>query len=190
MVPDVEHPVWGIDPSTRRIALGIVLPGRRWVSRTLELGPGTVDAPKLAAARFALHGWFGALAEEFDPGWLWVEEPFAGGKGSRRSAVPPQSQWMLAVVMEAAYGATQAVANLIQPSEWKRDIGVGGFAKKRRVLDWACGLGLEEDCDRCAVDGSCDGSPAHDQADALGVAVAGAVFVAANTSPVQRIVST
>jgi Holliday junction resolvasome RuvABC endonuclease subunit len=185
VLPDVEFPVWGCDPSTRRVALGIVLPGRRWVSRALELGPGTVDAPKLAAARFALHGWFGSLAEEFDPGWLWVEQPFA----KRQDQVPVESWLMLGVVMEAAYSATGAVANLLPPVSWKADAVGHGFASKRRVLDWARGLGFTGDCDRCdPASGKCKGAPAHDQADALGVAVAGAVFVAANTSPVRETV--
>jgi hypothetical protein len=184
MMP-LEHPVWGVDPSTRRIALAIVLPGGGFRHWTLELGPGVVDAPKLASARGSMVGWFSSIASEadLDPAWLWIEEPFGGGgaKG-RRSSVPPQSQWMLAVVMEAAYTATGAVANLIQPSQWKAACGVGGFARKRAILEWARAQGFPEDCDRCITEGKdkgkCPkGSAAHDRADALGIAMAGAALV-------------
>ena len=172
-----EHPVWGIDPSTRRIALAIVPTHGPIIHRTLELGQGTVDAPKLAHARANMAGWFDSLAQEHDPGWLWVEEPFGGTTGGRRSTVPPQSQWVLGVLMEAAYAATGAVANLIRPVEWKRDAVGHGFASKRMTLDWARREhGLVLDCDRCAPDGKCKGSLAHDIADSIGVAVAGALF--------------
>lgn len=173
-----EHPVWGIDPSTRRVALAVVLPAGGFVHRTLELGPGVVDPHKLAYARATMHAWFSSLAEEYDPGWLWVEEPFGGGGGKgRRSNVPPQSQWMLAMVMEAAYSATGAVANLLQPAVWKAECGVGGHARKARILEWARGLGYLGSCDLCLPDGSCKGSLAHDEADALGIGVAGVSLV-------------
>lgn len=187
----LEFPVWGIDPSTRRIALAIVLPDSSFRHWTLELGPGVVDAPKLASARASMVGWFSSIASEAecDPGWLFVEEPFGGPSGSRRSSVPPQSQWMLGVVLEAAFTATQAVGNLIAPVQWKKEVGIGGFARKARILEWAQLNGFQETCDRCEPDGRCKGSAAHDRADALGIAHAGASLVA-GVSPASGTVST
>jgi hypothetical protein len=189
VLPPVEHPVWGVDPSTRRIALAIVIPAGGVEYRTLELGPGSVDAPKLAHARACMAGWFDSLAQEFDPGSLWVEQPFGGSKSSQ--TVPKQSQWMLAIVMEAAYAATDAVANLLTPTEWKAKAGLGGAARKRAILDWARAVhGLELDCDRCGPDGRCKGGLAHDVADAHGIAVAGAAFAGRDLSAASWTVDT
>jgi hypothetical protein len=84
---------------------------------------------------------------------------------------------MLAIVMEALYTATGCPVNLIQPSSWKKQAGLGGFATKGEILSWAREQGFTGSCSRCPPDGKCKGSPAHDLADALGIARAGWALV-------------
>lgn len=179
-LPEVDHPIWGCDPSTKRIALAVLLPGGGFLSRTLHLGPSSMDPRKLASARASCVSWFSALKEDHDPGWFFCEMPFA-----HSNAVHPSSWFVTGAVVEAAYTAAGAVANMLTPTEWKKGAGLHGFAKKRAILDWARERGLEYDCESCGDDGSCKGSDAHDRADALGVAVAGAVLVARGVSAAQ-----
>jgi hypothetical protein len=128
------------------------------------------------------------LRDEFDPSFFFLEQPF-----STTNAVHPSSWFITGAVIEAAYSAAGAAANLLTPTQWKRDAGLSGHARKGAILRWAQSLGFPERCGLCVTEGKdkdkCEGSAAHDRADALGVAVAGAVFVAANTSTVQRIVT-
>jgi Holliday junction resolvasome RuvABC endonuclease subunit len=172
----LEHPVWGIDPSTRRVALAILGPSG-FELRSLSL-PTAEGAQRLALARAALVPWFEAAAREHSPAWLWIEQPFA-----RAKRVHPASYFMLAVVMEAAYTTLGLSANLIDPSSWKKQaLGPGhGFAKKPEILRWAQGHGYTGQCGWCEPD-RCKGGPAHDESDALGVATAGAVLVSDQVS--------
>jgi Holliday junction resolvasome RuvABC endonuclease subunit len=172
----LEHPVLGVDPSTRRVAVACVFPDARFEVRTISFGTAA-GAERLALARAALVPWLAQLYVRWEPGWLFVEQPFAKAKH-----VHPASQHMLGVVQEAAYVALGLPANLVDPTQWKKAAGLGGFAKKRQILEWARGQGLEAWCEWCAEDGSCKGSVAHDQADALGVARAGVVLLSGGLS--------
>jgi Holliday junction resolvasome RuvABC endonuclease subunit len=167
-----NHPVWGIDPSTRRVALAAITEDG-FDTYSLELGSSTVDARKLHTARSAMIPWLTSIARKQSPGWVFCEQPFA----RVQSQVPIPSYLMLGIVMEAVYAVTGCPVNLIPPASWKAKAGMGGFATKGQILSWAREQGFTGSCPRCPPDGKCKGSPAHDLADALGVARAGWALV-------------
>lgn len=184
----LQEPVWGADPSTLRVATGVLSPGGSgagtglsWAIRSLGTSPD--PARRCSGALTVLIAHYRMLvAEHGTPILVWVEEPFGGGKAT----VHPSSQRMLGVVL-AALGfvlGIEAVVALVGPQSWKRQaLGAGrGHAKKPEVLAWAQGLGLDEDCSHCrgvVQDGEPGGcrrqGAAHDMADALGIATAAGV---------------
>jgi Holliday junction resolvasome RuvABC endonuclease subunit len=192
LLADLPGPVWGIDPSTERISLGIISPGA-WPNieaRTLSLQQGG-DHPgvRLARAENALVSFFEHLAhieragllgpedeERRVPVALAVEEPFGGG----HAAPPVQLQMMCGMVLAAVwrtFGTQTKVlmkgkgANIgVPPGTWKAQaMGAGnGRAKKPAITAWAQ--------DACGWPGVSPTRP-QDEADALGIATWAAMEV-------------
>jgi hypothetical protein len=191
----LREPVLGFDPSTRRIAGAAVgLPVPTWRMLSLEQGQ---PAARLRAAMRDLMPWLRdwRTAEGFQrPGLVVIEQPFASGR-----YVPHESLHMIGVLQAALWDVLAPVEIVfLGPAEWKsRALGAGhGAAKKPEILRWAREVcGLEAECMFCenGLDplgeeeakkrkawkaGDCRGpTPAHDLADALGIATAGGVLL-------------
>lgn len=188
---ELRDVVWGIDPSVRRIAVGMLAPGVEVGWRTLSLEQGHSNASRLWKAVGVLPGWFEQLRDDETfgrPRLVVVEQPFSSGRH-----VPHESLHMVGIVLAALWGALGLGSELVMlnPSEWKsRGLGKGrGFAKKPAILAWArSAAGYEGTCATCGdglqphVGGKRAGdctrpSAAHDEADALGMATAGGVLL-------------
>lgn len=182
--------VWGYDPSTRRIALGTLsYPGPLIGADTLSLSQGLPHA-RLWNAVAGLVPWLQGLLDAGlpHPHLLVVEQPFSSGRH-----VPHESLHMIGVLQAALWRVFGMSAELMfmSPSVWKsKALGAGhGFAKKPEILAWAReACGFTGTCERCRDGLEPDGtgkragdctrpSAAHDEADALGVATAGAVLL-------------
>lgn len=123
-------PVWGIDPSTLRVSVGILepralaAPTLSW--RTCSLPRKSPDPARwFAGALGVLVPFFRGLVDAYGvPILVDVEEPFAGGK----TRVHPSSNRMIGVIL-AALGhvlGAQAESRLVQPNVWKsRGLGQG-----------------------------------------------------------------
>lgn len=182
---DVTLPLWGIDPQTTRVSVGIRM-GAGATAHTLELPPRkgfkndeSKEAWWHAVVVRDLLRFFRALKEEHGvPAAVRLEEPFGGviqGKGGAKGKVraPAQSSGR-------AFGATLAGLGLAlgpgvpvefcSPPEWKaRALGKGhGFAEKPTIVAWAEGTFGWVSADR-----------PDDEADALGIAESFAVDRAA-----------
>lgn len=173
LLPRVTFPIWGIDPSTKRIALARLEPdvgGTRLTVDTLPLAQPKEPAQRLARAHAALPQLFGSWREHMEagtaPSHVYVEQPFATVfKGKPR--VHPQSYFMVGIVLAVlAQELYDTRVCLIDPPSWKcRALGKGhGHAKKPEILEWAKGRGYAGE--------------SEDEADAIGIAVAGAILSA------------
>jgi len=154
-------PVFGLDVSTQRLALGIVGPGPRVLWHYTPLAPGPPGAVRLAGAHADALAWLGAKVTQHRPVYVVVEQPFARGHH-----VHPELHYAVGVVL-AALGQVMHVGGIVDlmgPPAWKRRaLGDGhGAATKAQVMAWA-----REACDY--------GGHVQDEADALAIATAGAI---------------
>lgn len=183
--------VWGIDPSTKRIAL-VILQGRGrelppemgWFALAVaEMDKGPY---RLRELRRELVPWMQRYAVVAPPAAVTVEQPFGGGDGGngRKVVRPhPQSYYVVGVTLEATadtFGGTECDVGAIDPMSWKRDaLGAGlGAAKKSQILGWAQQHGYPGNCPQCNGQGKtsdCRPCEAHDVADAAGIATCTAI---------------
>lgn len=152
----LSQAVWGVDPSTLRVAVGVVKPytaaGDRLVWDTLSLEQRDRGARRLRWAHRELVPWFGVWADEHPPQFVLVEQPF--GKH-----VHPESYFMVGVVLAAVAEAVgdRVPVGTCSPPEWKKlALGAGrGGADKEQVLVWARAAGytggLQDEADAVAI---------------------------------------
>lgn len=163
--------VWGIDPSSVRVAVATVAPFLP--PGTVQLGWETLSLPRREAlhARFgeaytALEPWFARLAGEVPPSAVYIEEPFIPREKRKAGRIAHVFMWGVTL---AALGAVLPDVRVepLSPSEWKAAaLGAGrGHADKPEILRWAQSVGYS--------------GVLEDEADALGVATAGAMREAA-----------
>jgi hypothetical protein len=153
-----KETVWGVDVSTKRLAVAFHGRGVETVEFDKQLRHGarfhhihqrTVEAPM---------GW----RSEFPPFFVWVEAP-TGPK------ISPPLLYAVGAVMAGLYWALEhcfpypVEVRTISVGEWKKGSVGHGNASKAQVLAWARGQGYEGD--------------SEDEADAWGVAHAGAVLL-------------
>lgn len=166
--------VFGIDPSTKRIALGIRQGGEARAF-TLTLSPA-VGARRLGESLGLIVDWVRLrTADNGAPHGVFIEDPWA--PPGRAKGVKEANQ-MLGVTLAALYVALDPAPPIVmlEASTWKAECGVGGGAGKAKILRWArAELGYSGQCDHCFSEGDkCKyAGPAHDEADSLGVATAG-----------------
>jgi hypothetical protein len=182
--------VWGIDPSTQRVAFG--RRGQGHATSLLSLPQSSHPGERVLRGREALAQHVRRLHADGRPVLVVVEQPFAHG-----NAVYPQTFYALGALLEVLWtelGVGTELA-LMAPGSWKAGAGLGGRVTKAETLRWArtltshglvcraCGNG--EEPDRARKDGRLDcrsPSPAHDRADALAMAVAGAKMLEARAA--------
>lgn len=159
-------PVFGFDPSTVRVSVGVVLRDRSVWWDTLSLPQLGTDSHRFALAYERLVPWLAGLAERWVPKSALVEQPFAVGR-----RVHPSSQQMVGVLLAAAGWALGrgVFLDTIDPPQWKkRALGPGrGHAKPPEYMEWARST--------LGYTGSL-----MDEAAALGVAVSEALRVSAH----------
>lgn len=181
-LPEGEH-AWGMDISTRRIALGIVQshgpdarPDVGWFSHEIpQYGGG---APRLAGLLRDLPPFLHQWAAVAPPAAILVEQPYGQGK----SRPHPQSYYVVGVVLAVlASEFPDAVTENVTPGAWKAEaLGLGqGSAKKPTILRWAREvIEYTGQCPQCQAQGTgrCENAcREHDEADALGVATSAAI---------------
>lgn len=172
-----QRAVLGVDPSTRRMSAAVLVPAAErelhgtFVVSTLSLPqPERDEALRLALAQAAMVSWLGELLTRWEPEVVAVESPFAHGR-----LVPVESFHVIGVLL-AVLGTYGARVVRLNPGQWKRaalGAGFGGVKKPKRgeafeyaVLTWARAAGYL---------GSLD-----DEADAMGIAAAAGVMLAAD----------
>jgi Holliday junction resolvasome RuvABC endonuclease subunit len=142
---------WGVDTSTVRVSLAsIAEDGTRKVNvrsftRSSEHGKRLAliwEETREFAVSWAMHfGW---------PGFVFVEQPFAGKHG-----VPPISYMAQGVITAAIYDAVKCVVEPVPPPRWKSVALGNGGANKEKVAEWArlngCPSDLQDDCDAWAI---------------------------------------
>jgi hypothetical protein len=195
---NLPGPVWGMDPSTKRLSVAVLAPRFRPVFEppptykpnteipTPDVGKeafvavdietfsysqaGAMQHRLAAALRTLLHGITDLRRRTGDPVAIYLEEPFGGsdkpGPGGKIIKPHPNSFYFLGVVLNAlGHCFAEVPVTLLAPTTWKaKAIGQGhGFAKKPEIMAWAHSIGYEGNLE--------------DEADALGVATAGAVIL-------------
>lgn len=165
--------VWGIDPSSKRCALG-VRHGEQARAFSLTLSPA-VGAQRLGESFRALTEFFALRTAENAPEAVFVEDPWS--PPGRAKGVKESNQ-MLGVTLAALHVALEPAPPIVmlEASTWKAGCGVGGGAGKAKVLRWArAELGYPGTCAKCNAEGEkCSWAGfVHDEADSLGIATAG-----------------
>jgi hypothetical protein len=172
-----QHPglfCWGVDGSTKRLAVGFAS-DTRVEARHVDFTPDLWHGARLEDIWTTTRTWVAAWAEQFPPVYVFVEQP--SGK-----SVSPQLSYAIGTIMAATYSALRFVFDFpvevrtVPSSTWKREATGRGWSPKPATLRWArnehgfdgtCAC-LDTVADKCKRD-----NPAHDLADAIGVAVAG-----------------
>lgn len=151
--------IWGVDPSTLRVAVATITPDGLRGAETCSF-PRLDNVPRLVQIRRRTYAAAALLAELIPPGLIVVEKP--AGFGDRPS---PELAYAAGVIVCAlAEAAPAATVELIESAKWKKvSCGYGAIKKPKptdpgpyRVLAWAQTLGY-------------DGS-SWDEADAMGIA--------------------
>lgn len=161
----LREPVWGIDPSSLRMSLAMIVPGGPSVEvSTRSLPKSSMGLSRWFAESYdVLVPWLSSWATAYPPALVLLEEPFSHGK----THVHPTSNRMLGVLLAAlgrALGSPVELVELIGPQSWKAQaLGAGhGHATKPEIMEWA----------RAAA--GYQGS-LQDEADAIGIATAAAL---------------
>jgi Holliday junction resolvasome RuvABC endonuclease subunit len=214
-LPGLDTPPWslqparsilGIDPSTRRMSCGILVPyaERRlalagevaFTWSTLSLPQVERDEPRrLALAQAELVPWLGELLTLWAPELVVVEEPFAGTIGGALR-VPKESYHVIGILL-AVLGQFGVRVERVSPPVWKKQaMGAGaGGSKKPAPKCLRGGSHTWPREERYYGAGEClkCGHPAYavltwareagytgalwDEADAIGMATAGGVLL-------------
>lgn len=164
--------VWGVDVSTKRIAISCH--GADQVARMHDYPKDLLTGARLGAIYAETRELAAELAADRPPLFVWVEQPASYGR-----QVEPALMYAVGVVQAALYAeleqrsAHPTEVRTIPVANWKK-VAVGfGNAKKHQVLVWAKkhGFRSEHVCsDRLKWCGHKD----HDAADAWAIATAGA----------------
>jgi Holliday junction resolvasome RuvABC endonuclease subunit len=167
LLPTVEFPIWGIDPSSKRIAAAIILPDGTLAWDNVKL-PEPPDRTTRFAEAYAIQVEF-FRSIPFEPALVFIEEPFM--PRDRREA--PTHLLMYGVTL-AALGEVLGAIPLTEltASQWKaRAMGQGnGHAKKPAIMAWAQNIGYH--------------GRMEDEADAIGVAYGGAALYQSQKQPI------
>lgn len=162
LLPQTGFRVWGIDPSSKRIALAVVEGDGSFAvsSRPLPSGEGWREM-RFADSYAEQVDLFKAAFADGRPSIIFIEEPFV--PRDRRQV--PTHLLMYGVTLAAlgeVIAASQTPLVELTASQWKaRALGQGnGHAPKEAVLRWAQQIGYE--------------GRVQDEADAIGIAIGGA----------------
>jgi Holliday junction resolvasome RuvABC endonuclease subunit len=126
--------VWGIDPSTAALALGIH-DGISYQTAAVGLPRHTDPLRRLAASLPVAQEWLERVAHERgQPSLVVIEQP--AGTGHK---VHPATWYATAMTAMATANAVECPIHMVGPPTWKMEaLGKGsGHAKKGQVFTWA-----------------------------------------------------
>lgn len=177
--------VWGVDVSTKRIAISFISPDESRQGVVARDFPKDVETgARLSAIYQVTCDLVGELAELRPALIVFVEQPAAYGRMPE-----PQLMYAVGCVQAAIYwelvdrNPHPTAVRTIPVANWKKTAIGHGNAKKHHVLTWAKQHEFESDhvCARDArqKDGLVKwcGHPDHDSADAWAIATAGARII-------------
>jgi hypothetical protein len=165
--------VWGVDASTKRLAIGFS-DGERLEVRSVDFDHKLMDGARLANIATVTKTWAAAWANAYPPHYVYVEQP----SGKR---VNHPLEFAIGAVMGGLYEALRYVhphpvtVTTIPSATWKLRAMGNGWSPKPKTLRWARQQGYEGWCE-CLETGqqNCDRKTVeHDEADAMGIALAG-----------------
>jgi hypothetical protein len=136
---------WGVDPSTKRIAIATVGPHGERAVRSLDVPKGLAGASRLEAIRTVTIELCALVAS--CPGVVLVEEPAGFGKRPN----PELAYAVGAVLCGLVVGAPFTHVDFVASARWKLQVcGYGAIAKPKpsskreyEVLRWARDAGYE-----------------------------------------------
>jgi Holliday junction resolvasome RuvABC endonuclease subunit len=155
--------VWGVDVAISRVAFALAeLDGDGLAVRTLVTRSDATEGERLGLLDRQLRVYVRQLHDAFPAAVVWVEQP----SGRHRAL---QLTYCTGVIQAALFEALRVPVWTIPSSAWKvRALGAGrGNATKQQVAAWVDSLGYEP------------GS--QDEADAIGIAVAGRAMLQSGT---------
>jgi hypothetical protein len=151
--------VWGVDVSTKRLAVGFS-DGQELHVESVDFNRKLFHGLRLEDIFTRTRTFAAAWAKRYPPLYVFVEQPAAFGR-------PPEPQLMYAVGM--VQGALTYALHYVHPhpvevrtvpiGTWKSRALGNGAAKKPEIMDWAVKHGYR--------------GLLQDEADAMGIALAG-----------------
>lgn len=156
LLPQTGFRVWGIDPSSKRLAVAVVEGDGSFAATNVRLAENPNREARFADAHAAQVDYLKQLPT---PALVFIEEPFV--PRDRRQV--PTHLLMYGVTLAALGEVLMGVpVTELTASQWKAQaMGKGnGFAKPAQYLEWAQSIGYE--------------GRVEDEAAALGVAIGGA----------------
>lgn len=150
--------IWGLDPAVSRVAFACAERGSQQVDvQTLTTASDTSEGERLGLLDRQVRIFARQLAGDYPPHVVWVEQP--SGKFSNLQLI-----YAVGALQAALFETLGVPVWTIPSSTWKlKTIGAGN-ATKQQVAAWAEGV--------ATFDG-------QDEADAIGIAVAGRAMVEA-----------
>lgn len=148
--------VWGIDPSTKAIALAVYDHPRIIATSTRAIHQAATPQLRLAGAVVDIGEWLRKTAGIYGaPERVVLEQPFA----AQASRVHPQSHYMVAAVQIALVTVSRTIdVRMLTPGQWKKLAWGNGAMRKPALMAAALEV--------CPYVGS------QDEADAVGMALA------------------
>lgn len=145
---------WGVDVSTKRIAIASIDHEDKVWSDSVDVPAGLTGARRLVAVRRTAHmaGWRVGQLCAGGPSAILVEDPTFGGRTN-----PPLIQ-AVGVTLEALAFDYVCPVLEIPVGTWKKESVGRGNAQKGEVMEFALSLGADP--------------KNQDEADAVGIAVA------------------
>jgi hypothetical protein len=127
-----EQPVIGIDPSAGTLAV-VCLSGDFCVMDKIIMGrPFTTVIPERAYA--AVSSFLSSVATGVTTPHVFMEAPLVAGRSRGISGTIKQA--MVSGAVQVAVSEWGMQATLVYPSQWKKELGIGGNAKKEAIAAW------------------------------------------------------
>jgi hypothetical protein len=184
----IPSPVWGVDPSTKRMAFAALIPPGldveiqhdiEDVERAPVLRWATISLPEHKAQHVRFAAWAGRIGHFVEacrdewgyPALIAVEQPFS----SSHQTEPVSYMALTCLLVALGLRVPEAEVQVMPPQSWKKKAtGVGSTghgltqnerrkAEKARLMEWARSVGYL--------------GQSQDEADACGIATAAGVIL-------------
>lgn len=127
--------VWGVDPSTKLIALGFAdEASERVITTSFKLPNQGQHGERLFNFQCRMFAEISELVKGYPPSCVWIEQPFG-------RFVPPVSQWTVGVLASTMFEVTSVPVWFVDPKKWK-GATCGGGAGKPKIAAWAADHGI------------------------------------------------
>jgi hypothetical protein len=176
----IPSPVWGVDPSTKRMAFAALIPPGldveiqhdiEDVERAPVLRWATISLPEHKAQHVRFAAWAGRIGSFVEacrdewgyPALIAVEQPFS----SSHQTEPVSYMALTCLLVALGLRVPEAEVLVMPPQSWKKKAtGVGSTGKglsqterrrqeKARLMEWARSVGyagqLQDEADACGI---------------------------------------